>query len=113
MAKVTIVKSLEAAINKKFKGESVDIFELIYSLEENPKKGKFLGEVGGIAVKELKYKKFRFYFVTDGYGVNFLDIKDLHNLLIKLVRMSDKKSQQKTIDEIKHILRVTGGGGFE
>jgi len=38
MAKVIIVKNLEEDINKKFKKESVKIFELIYSLEENPKK---------------------------------------------------------------------------
>ena len=112
MAKVEIVESLFNAIEKKFKGEAHEIVDLLETLENNPKKGKFLGEVGGIAVKELKYKKFRFYFVTDGYKVNFLDIKDLHDLLIKFVRMSDKKSQQKTIDEIKDVLIKTGAGGF-
>ena len=29
---------------------------LMYSLCENPKKGKLLGSVGGILIKELKYK---------------------------------------------------------
>ena len=34
-------------------------------------------------------------------------------LLIKFVRMSDKKSPQKTIDEIKKILRTLGERGFD
>ena len=32
-------------------------------MEENPNKGKLLGNVGGIVIKEIKYKNFRFYFV--------------------------------------------------
>ena len=38
--------------------------------------------------------------------------EDLEGLLIKFVRMSDKKSQQKVIDEIKIILRNLGDVGF-
>ena len=110
MAKVSITKGLEEEINRKFKGESVRVFELIYSLENNPKKGTPVGHVGGIAIKEVKYEKFRFYFVTDGFKVKFLQIPELENLLIKFVRMSDKKTQQKTIEEIKNILRNFGEG---
>ncbi|MBU2503706.1 MAG: hypothetical protein KJ879_01485 [Nanoarchaeota archaeon] len=113
MAKVEIVESLFDAIEKKFKDEVHEIIDLLETLEENPKKGKAIGQVGGIVIKELKYKKFRFYFITDGYKVKFLDIKDLHNLLIKFVRMSDKKSQQKTIDEIKYVLEKFGDEGFD
>ena len=112
MAKVIIVNSLEEEINNKFKGESVEIFELIYSLEKNPKKGKPVGHVAGMVIKELKYKNFRFYFVADGYKIKFLDISELQNLLVKFVRMSDKKTQQKTIEEIKDILRKLGKEGF-
>ena len=112
MAEVIIVSSLEDEINKKFKGESVEIFELMYSLRENPKKGKPVGQVSGIVIKELKYKKFRFYFITDGFMVKFLQISKLNDLLIKFVRMSDKKTQQKTIEEIKDILKKFGEGGF-
>ena len=62
MAKVEIMPSLYEEINKKFKGESVKILRNLKSLEQQPKKGKLLGEVAGIAIKELKYKNFRFYF---------------------------------------------------
>lgn len=112
MAKVIITKSLEKEINKKFKSESVEIFSMMYELEKNPKKGKPVGQVGGIVVKELKCKSYRFYFITDGHKVKFLEAEKLKDLLIKFVRMSDKKSQQKVIDEIKHVLRNLGDEGF-
>ena len=112
MAKVIITKDLEDEINRRFKGESVKIFELIYSLKENPKKGKPIGQVGGIVIKEIKYEKCRFYFVTDGFKLKLLSIQELSDLLIKFVRMSDKKTQQKTIDEIKIILKKFGQEGF-
>jgi len=113
MAKVIIPKYLEREINKKFKGESVDIFELMYSLEENPHKGKPLGNVAGIVIKELRYKKFRFYFIADGFKLKVFSKEELTDLLMKFVRMSDKKSQQKTINEIRQILIKLGPHGFE
>ena len=61
MAKVEIVRSLLDEIQKKFKGESHEIIDLLESLEDSPHKGKPLGTVGGIVIKELKYKNFRFY----------------------------------------------------
>ena len=109
MAKVIIPEYLEKEINKKFKGESVEIFELMYSLEKNPHKGKPLGNVRGIIIKELKYKNFRFYFITDGHKLKVLSAEELNDLFIKFVRMSDKKDQQKTINEIKNILRKVNG----
>jgi len=112
MAKVIITKSLESLINKKFKEESVQIIKLMYSLKENPKKGKIIGQAGGILIKELRYKSFRFYFITDGYKLKFLDKENLTDLLIKFVKMSDKKNQQKVIDEIKKILNTFGEEGF-
>ena len=112
MAKVLILGSLKDEILKKFKKGSKEIFRLMYSLEENPKKGKLLGNVGGILIKELKQKNFRFYFITDGFKLKVLSIQELTNLLIKFVRMSDKKSQQKVIEEIKNILKNFGKEGF-
>ncbi len=91
MAKVIITKSLEDQINKKFKGESIKIFELMHSLKEEPKKGKPIGQVEGILIKELRYKSFRFYFITDGFKIKLLDVNELEDLLVKFVRMSDKK----------------------
>ena len=112
MAKVEIILSLFNEIQKKVKGEAHKIIDLMESLGENPKKGKELGQVKGILIKEIRYENFRFYFITNGYKIKFLEIKDLQDLVIKFVRMSDKKSQQKTIEEIKNILRKLGEQGF-
>jgi len=112
MAKVSIAKSLKDEILKKFKEESKIIFRQMYSLAENPRKGKALGHVGEIVVKELKYKNFRFYFITDGYKLKIMDESKLADLLIRFVRMSDKKDQQQTINEIKKILINFGSKGF-
>ena len=112
MAKVVINESLAEQISRKFKRESVEIFSLMRTLEDNPKKGKEIGVVGSILVKEIKYNQFRFYFITDGYKVKFLKTEQLKDLLIRFVRMSDKRDQQKTIDEIKYILRELGEEGF-
>ena len=112
MAKVEITRALLEEIKKKFKSESHEIIDLMESLEENPKKGKPVGQVGGIVIKELKYGKFRFYFITDGFKLKFLEIQELNELLIKFVRMSDKKTQQKTIEEIKIVLKNFGKEGF-
>jgi len=112
MAKVIITKELENKINRKFKKESIKIFENMLSLKDNPKKGKAVGQVGGVVIKELKYSSYRFYFITDGFKLKFLSNSDLEDLLIKFVRMSDKKDQQKVIDEIKYVLRSLGQEGF-
>ncbi len=112
MAKVEIVKSLFEEIQKKFKGEAHEVMDLLETLENNPHKGKSLGQVGGIVIKELKYKNFRFYFITDGYKLKIIDESNLIDLLIRFVRMSDKKDQQETINEIKKILVNFGPEGF-
>jgi hypothetical protein len=113
MAKVEIVRSLFEEIQKKFKGEAHKIIDLIETLETNPNKGKLLGQVGGIVIKELKYKNFRFYFITDGYKLKLMGETTLIDLLIRFVRMSNKKDQQKTINEIKRILTYFGPEGFK
>ncbi len=112
MAKVIFTKKLEEEINKVFKKESIKIFESMRELENNPHKGKPLGQVGGIVIKELRYGGYRFYFITDGFKLKMLQKEELNDLLIKFVRMSDKKAQQKTIDEIKDVLGKIGEEGF-
>ena|SRR3989338_2069117 len=112
MAKVEIVESLYLEIEKKFKGEGHQIIDLMYSLEKSPKKGKMLGSVAGIVIKELKYKSFRFYFLADGYKLKFYSEEGLVDLLLRFVRMSDKKHQQETIGEIREILLKIGPQGF-
>ena len=113
MAKVSIAESLKDEILKKFKEESKIIFRQLYSLGESPHKGKPLGQVGGIVIKELRYKNFRFYFITDGYKIKIMDESKLVDLLIRFVRMSDKKDQQQTINEIKKILLNFGAKRFD
>ncbi len=113
MAKVEIVESLYEAIEKKFKREAHKIIDLIESLEELPNKGKILGSVGGILIKEIKYKNFRFYFLVDGFKLKFLSENELKDLLLRFVRMSDKKHQQETINEIRIILTKIGPEGFK
>jgi hypothetical protein len=113
MAKVEIALSLLREIEKKFKGEAHKIVDLLETLEENPRKGKLVGQIEGIIIKEIKYKSFRFYFIADGFKLKFLNLEELSDLLIKFIRMSDKKDQQKIINEIKDILRKLGEGAFE
>jgi hypothetical protein len=113
MARVSIAEDLKNEILKKFKEESKTIFKQMYSLAENPHKGKELGHVGGIVIKELRYKSFRFYFITDGYKLKIMNQEKLVELLIRFVRMSDKKDQQQTINEIRKILLIFGLDGFK
>ena len=112
MARVIIIETLKNEILKKFKKDSKKVFKLLKSLEKNPKKGKLIGVTAGLTIKELKYKSFRFYFITDGFKLKCLNKNNLIDLLIKFIRMSDKKSQQKTINEIKRILQILGPRGF-
>ena len=112
MAQVVIDESLKNEILKKFKEESKIIFRQMHSLEQNPHKGKTLGNAGGIVIKEIRYNSFRFYFITDGYKLKIMDEPKLVDLLIRFVRMSDKKDQQKTINEIRKILLNLGIEGF-
>ena len=108
MAKVVIIKSLYEQVMKKFKGDSTNVFLHLRSLKDHPHKGKLLDSVGGILIKELKYKGFRFYFLVEGNKLKVYSAKELTELLLKFVRMSDKKHQQTTINEIKGILRKIG-----
>ncbi len=112
MAKVEIVHSLFKEIEKKFKGEAHKIIDLMETLENNPKKGKLLGSIVGMVIKEIKYKSFRFYFIIDGHKLKFFDEENLTEMLIRFVRMSNKKEQQQTINEIRKILINLGPKGF-
>ncbi|MFH1589385.1 MAG: hypothetical protein ABIB43_02355 [archaeon] len=113
MAQVIITESLKKEIFKKFKDNSIEIFELIKNLEQQPKKGKLLSYIGGVVIKELKYQKYRFYFITDGHTIKFGTEDEIANILIKFVAMSEKKDQQKKIDEIKNVLKSMGFESFK
>ncbi|MFH1409538.1 MAG: hypothetical protein ABIH34_06515 [Nanoarchaeota archaeon] len=112
MAKVFITPSLKEEVLKKFKAVSERIFLIMKSLEQNPHRGKALGHVAEIVIKELKFEKYRFYFITDGRILKFGTEDELASLLIRFIRMSEKKNQQKTIAEIKNILKSFGFDGF-
>ncbi len=104
MAKIEIVKSLFEDIKKKFNGKSHKIIDLMENLEQNPNKGKLLGNIAGILIKEIRYNSFRFYFITNGYKLKFVNASGLNDILIRFIRISDKKNQQKIINEIKKVL---------
>lgn len=107
MVKVIITSNLVKQIKRKFSNvEANKIIDLLETLKTNPSKGKRLTTVGGIDVKEIKYRKFRFYFIMKNLDIKILSREELQNLLIKFVRMSEKKDQQKTIDNIKKILII-------
>ena len=113
MARVIITESLFFSIKKKFsKAESKQVLDSFKTLEENPHKGKVLGNTAGIVIKELKHKKHRFYFITDGHVLKIGTDDEIANLLIKFVRMSEKKDQQKAIESIKSVLKSMGFEGF-
>lgn len=112
MAKVIITRALKDEIIRLFKSQSTRIFLHMKSLEKNPQKGKALSHAAKVVVKELKYEKYRFYFITDGHVLKFGTEDELANLLIKFVKMSDKKDQQKIIDEIKNTLKSLGLDAF-
>jgi hypothetical protein len=112
MAKVIITASLKEDILRKFKAKSEEIFLHMKSLETEPHKGKALTHVAGIVIKELKYENSRFYFITDGNILKFGSEDELARLLIKFIRMSEKKDQQKAIYEIKAVLKSMGFEAF-
>lgn len=109
MAKVIILPSLVKKIKRLFSNtEANSILDLLETLETNPAKGKILTQIAGVVIKELKYKKFRFYFLTDGHILKFGTEDELATLLIKFVKLSDKSNQQKIIDNIKESLTILG-----
>lgn len=104
-----VFKQIEKTFSVAEANKVLDLFE---TLKDSPKKGKALGNIGGVVIKELRYKKFRFYFITNGHILKFGSQDELASLLVKFVRMSEKKDQQKTIQEIKDILQSLGFDAF-
>lgn len=105
MIKIIILKSLRDEIYKVFKKDSLKIYALMEGLKEQPNKGKVIGHVGNLSIREIKYKTFRFYYIIDSQKLLLFNQNKLNDLLIKFIRMSKKNNQQRTIDEIKDILK--------
>ncbi len=113
MAVVKITEQLFKEIVRTFsKKEAEKVIDKLESLEQQPNKGKTVGNVANIVVKELKYKKYRFYYVTDGRILKFGTDDDIAELLIKFVNMSEKKDQEERIEEILKILKELGFQGM-
>ncbi|MCK5624308.1 hypothetical protein KAI04_00510 [Candidatus Pacearchaeota archaeon] len=60
----------------------------------------------------LKLNESEFKIQDLNQKLKVLEVSELKDLVIKFVRMSDKKNQQKVIEEIKIILRNLDGKGF-
>ena len=104
MIKIIILNKLRDEIIKTFKKDSDKIFSLISTLKNNPNKGKSIGFVNDINIKELKYKTFRFYFIINKNKLNLFNKNKLKDLLIRFAEMSKKNDQQETIKKIKKML---------
>ena len=113
MIKIIILNSLRNEIYNTFKKDSLKIYSLIEGLKKNPKKGKILGHVGNISIRELKYKSYRFYFILDGHKLMLFSKGSISELLIRFIRMSKKNNQDKVINEIKLIIEKLGNDAFD
>jgi len=112
MVEVRITLALREQVFRIFKEQSYEIFDRFKSLEQQPQKGKAVGHVDNIVIKELKDGKYRFYFITDGHILKFGSPEEIAQLLIKFVRMSEKKDQPQIIAEVKRILQSMGFDGL-
>ena len=106
MIKIIILKSLRDEILKTFKKGSLKIYSLIEELKQNPNKGRVLGHVGSMSIREIRYKSFRLYYIIDGHQLNLFNKELIKELLIRFIAMSKKNDQQKTIDGIKQMLEI-------
>lgn len=113
MIRIIIVTSLRKAIWKTFKKDSLKVFNLIRELESNPNKGKRIGQVGIISIRELKFRSFRFYYILNSNTLSLFNKEKLSDLLIKFIAMSKKNGQQKTINKINSILEYLDSDEFD
>jgi len=104
MIRIVVTKELRNKIFKIFKRESKKVYKLLFSLKENPNKGKLLATIGTMHLKELRYKSFRLFFIMNRNELHLFNEKKFKELLIKFISMSKKNNQQKTIDEIRQVL---------
>lgn len=112
--RVVITKNLEKEVTKRLSPkEADDCFLFMHSLYENPYKGDLIATIGTVAIKELRHKKFRFYFIQSSKVLKLLSEEDLKNHIIKFIAMSDKsKEQQHIINKLKNYLRSFGFDWF-
>jgi hypothetical protein len=113
MVRILVTQELTKDLIRYFgKAKALEIIDSFESLNENPHKGKELGHVGKIVIKELKLESFRFYFIADGFKLKFLKPEEIKDLLIKFIKMSKKNDQKDVIAEIKTALKKLGFEAF-
>ncbi|MFC2134416.1 hypothetical protein ACFLTH_07340 [Bacteroidota bacterium] len=105
MIKIVILNSLRDKIYRTFKKDSLKVYKQIEELKTNPNKGRILGHVGSVSIREIRYKTFRIYYIIDVYDLKLFNQEKLRELLIKFIELSKKNNQQQTIDKIKEILK--------
>ena len=105
MIRIVILNSLRDEIFKIFKKDALKIYGLIDKLKVNPNQGKVLGHVGNMSIRELRYGSFRFYYIIDGNKLRLFNQSKIEDLLIQFIAMSKKNDQQRTIAEIRELLK--------
>ena len=110
MARVIITRTLKDRILKRFGGEAEMIFSKMNHLGSSPKSGKGLTSIGSLLLGEIRFRRYRFYYITDAHKVKFLSVHELEDLIIRFVEYSDKKHQQATIEKLKDVLRSVRNG---
>ncbi len=101
MVIVAITQDLNKELKKRLdKSTYYKVKDLFMSVKKDPYKGDVLHVLGNVILKELKYKTFRFYFLTSNNLVKFIATTNLENELIKFIRMSKKNDQQHVITDI-------------
>lgn len=110
MVIVVITKSLDKDLKKRLsKDEYYKVKDLFHSFKKEPYKGDVLHVLGNVILKEVRYKTFRFYFLTSNAMLKFIASADLEKELIKFIRMSKKNDQQQVIDDILKKLKNDSG----
>ena len=101
MVIVAVTEALDKELKKRLnRHEYLEVRTLFLSLKKSPYKGKLLHVLGTVVLKELKYKSFRFYFLTSHNLIKIIAKADLEKELVKFVRMSKKTDQARVIQEI-------------
>ncbi|MFT4312058.1 MAG: hypothetical protein ACMXYF_02415 [Candidatus Woesearchaeota archaeon] len=106
MVIVAITQDLDKELKKRLdKNTYYKIKDLFMSLKKDPYKGDVLHVLGNVILKEIKFKTFRFYFLTSNNLIKFVACNNLEKELIKFIRMSKKNDQQHVINDILNKLK--------
>ena len=104
MARVIITRTLKDRLLNRFGGEAELILSKMNHLGSSPKSGKHLTTIGSLMLGEIRFRGYRFYYVTDAHKIKFLSVHELEDLIIRFVEYSEKH-QRETIEKLKDMLR--------